>query len=260
MLQGKMDVEKLQGGIQFHNVSFSYSQESEDVLNNINLKVEPGDVIGIVGSTGSGKTTLIKLLQRLYVPTKGKIMIDGLNLSSADGSWLRNQIGVVAQDFVLFNKSIRDNIALGDILIEDSQVIETAKNVGVHDMIMALPNGYDTLLQERGRGLSTGQRQAIALARALVNDPQILILDEATSALDYESERTFQQNFKRICKGRTTFIIAHRLSTVSQADKILTLEDGMIVENDTPDNLLKSQGRFAQLYDIHQSTWGLSRS
>jgi len=255
MLKGKMDIEKLKGLIEFNNVSFSYSSESEDVLNNINLKVEPGEVIGVVGSTGSGKTTLIKLLQRLYVPTKGKVMIDNVNLSSADGSWLRSQIGVVAQDFVLFNKTIRDNIALGDLNIEDTKIIETAKNVGVHDMIMALPNGYDTVLQERGRGLSTGQRQAIALARALVSDPQILILDEATSALDYESERTFQKNFNRICEGRTTFVIAHRLSTVSQANRIITLEEGVIVENDTPDNLLKSGGRFAKLYDIHQSAW-----
>lgn len=260
MLKGKTENAPLQGKIELKDVGFAYKIDGEEVLSNINLNVKEGEVVGVVGSTGSSKTTLIKLIQRLYVPTKGKILIDGINIASVDGTWLRKQIGVVAQDFVLFNKSIRDNIALGNLDITDEEIMQTAQHVGVHEMIMGLPDGYDTMLQERGRGLSTGQRQAIALARALVTDPRILILDEATSALDYESEQKFQKNFKTICKGRTTFVVAHRLSTVSQADRIITLENGEIVENDTPENLLKAGGRFSKLYEIHQSTWSKNMS
>ncbi len=255
MLKGKTQASEIVGEVVFQNVSFAYGQNDSEVLSDINLTINAGEVIGVVGSTGSGKTTLVKLIQRLYVPSKGKVLLDGANLSTVDGTWLRQQIGVVAQDFVLFNKTIRDNIVLGNNDISDEQVIATAKEVGVHEMIMSLSDGYDTVLQERGRGLSTGQRQGIALARALVTDPKILILDEATSALDYEAEQRFQHNFKQLCAGRTTFVVAHRLSTVRQVDRILTLEDGQVVENDSPENLLKRNGRFAELYRIHQSTW-----
>lgn len=255
MLSGKTEMPQLKGAIEIEDVSFSYGAESPEVLSNINLSVKPGEVIGIVGSTGSGKTTLVKLLQRLYVPSKGRILIDGMNLVSVDGTQLRNQIGVVAQDFVLFNKSIRDNISLGDVNIDDATIIEITQKVGIHETIMQLPDGYDTVLQERGRGLSMGQRQAIALARSLVRDPAILILDEATSAMDYEAEQEFQKNFAVMTEGRTAFVIAHRLSTVRHADRIITLEGGKIVENDSPDQLLESGGRFANLYRIHQSNW-----
>lgn len=258
MLKGKTQLPRLKGKIVMENVCFAYSQEAPDVLSDINLSVTPGEVIGIVGSTGSGKTTLVKLLQRLYVPSKGRLLIDGMSLVGVDGAQLRNQIGVVAQDFVLFNKSIRENIALGDHGISDEQIISVAQKVGVHETISQLPDGYDTVLQERGRGLSMGQRQAIALARALVRDPAILILDEATSAMDYEAEQEFQNNFTKMAEGRTTFVIAHRLSTVRNADRIITMEQGQIIENDTPDNLLAKGGRFATLYKIHQSNWAMS--
>ena len=255
MMMNKTELPPLEGAVQFEKVSFKYDDEKPTVIEDVSFSIAPGEVVGVVGSTGSGKTTLVKLLQRLYVPTSGRVSIDGINLASIDGAWLRDQIGVVAQDFVLFNRSIRDNITLSDTTIEDAKVIEVAKLVGAHDMIMRLPEGYDTQLNERGRGLSTGQRQSIALARALVNDPVILILDEATSALDYESEQRFQGNFRAITSGRTTFVVAHRLSTVRHADRIITLEDGHLEENDSPDKLLLKGGRFAALHAIHQSTW-----
>ena len=255
MLTGKTELPALQGLIEFQDVSFQYQENAPKALQNISFNVQPGEIVGIVGSTGSGKTTLIKLLQRLYVPTAGKVMIDGYNLVSIDGAWLRKQIGVVAQDFMLFNRTIKDNITLGDLSISDQQVIEVCKLVGAHDMIVSLPDGYDTLLQERGIGLSTGQRQNIALARALVNDPKILILDEATSALDYESEHAFQVNFKRMTAGRTTFVVAHRLSTLRHADRILTIEEGMLIENEHPEALLNKGGRFSNLYAMHNKLW-----
>lgn len=260
MLLGKTESPTVKGEVEFHSVSFAYGPEAPEALTDINLKVAAGEVIGVVGSTGSGKTTLVKLVQRLYVPTKGKITIDGVNTINADGALLRKQIGVVAQDFVLFNRSIRDNIALGDYNIDDEKIVQVAEHIGVHKMIMQLPEGYDTVLQERGRGLSTGQRQGIALARALVTDPAILILDEATSAMDYESEQVFQSNFATISEGRTTFVVAHRLSTVRHADRIITIEHGCIVEDDTPTQLLANGGRFAKLYDIHQNTLSFDRS
>ena len=256
LMKGRTEMPSLKGDIHFEQVSFAYRADSPDVLTDIDLTIKAGEVVGIVGATGSGKTTLVKLLQRMYVPSKGKITIDGMNLLNMDGAQLRRQIGVVAQDFVLFNKSIRDNIILGAPDIDDQKVQEVAIAVGVHSMIMELADGYDTVLYERGRGLSTGQRQSIALVRALVTDPAILILDEATSALDYESEQIFKNNLASMCEGRTTFIIAHRLSTVADASRIVSFEDGNIIENDTPKELLKQGGKFAKLYEIHQSQWG----
>lgn len=255
MLTGKTELPALVGNVEFADVSFRYQEEGQEALKNVSFNVSEGEVIGIVGSTGSGKTTLVKLLQRLYVPTSGKVMIDGMNLVSMDGAWLRRQIGVVAQDFVLFNRSIKDNITLGDLSISDEQVVQVCQLVGAHEMITSLKEGYDTMLQERGLGLSTGQRQNLALARALVTDPKILVLDEATSALDYESELAFQQNFKRMTQGRTTFVVAHRLSTLRHADRILTIENGQLVENASPEKLLDSGGRFAELYKMHNLLW-----
>lgn len=250
---------RLEGRIEFDKVCFGYGEEQPEVLRNVSFKVSPGEVVGIVGSTGSGKTTLVKLLQRLYIPTVGRITVDGMSLTSLDGAWLRRQIGVVAQDFVLFNRTIRENITLGDPDIDDHRVVEAAMLVGAHPIVTQLAEGYDTVLNERGRGLSAGQRQSIALARALVTDPAILILDEATSALDYESEHRFQQNFSRICAGRTTFVVAHRLSTVRHADRILTLEHGELIEDAPPDVLINGGGRFAALHELHQNTWPGSR-
>jgi len=255
MLKGATALPRLEGRVELDRVCFRYGEDQTDVLHNLSFEVNPGEVVGIVGSTGSGKTTLVKLLQRLYMPSAGRIAVDAMSLVALDGSWLRRQIGVVAQDFVLFNRSIRENITLGDPDIDDQRMVEAARLVGAHPVIAQLAEGYDTVLNERGRGLSAGQRQSIALARALVTDPSILILDEATSALDYESEHNFQQNFGRICAGRTTFLVAHRLSTVRHADRILTLEHGEIIEDASPTELLNGGGRFAALHELHQRTW-----
>ena len=192
----------------------------------------------------------MKLLQRLYVPEKGRVLIDGIDIALVDSSWLRRQIGVVIQDGVLFNSSIRDNIALNVPGLAMEKVIESAQLAGAHDFILELQHGYDTMVGERGLQLSTGQRQRIAIARALASDPRMLILDEATSSLDYESEKLVQQNMQKICAGRTVFLIAHRLSTVRHADRILTIERGRIVEFDTPERLLERQSRYAELHRI----------
>lgn len=250
----KVSLPPIRGDVTFERVSFRFTPEGKEILHDISFSVKAGEVIGIVGSTGSGKTTLIKLLQRLYVPEQGRVLIDGIDLSMVDSSWLRRQIGVVIQDGVLFNSSIRDNITLNVPDLTMEEVMEASKLAGAHDFILELPEGYDTNVGERGCRLSTGQRQRLAIARALAADPQMLILDEATSGLDYESERKVQNNMKKICAGRTVFIIAHRLSTVRGADRILTLEHGRIVENDSPAVLLETGGRFAVLSSIHEGS------
>ena len=211
-----------------------------------------GQSIGIVGSSGSGKSTIAKLLQRLYVPEGGRICVDGIDLGTIDPTVLRRQIGVVLQDSFLFNRTIRENIALIDPSIPIEKVIEAAKLSGAHGFIAELPNGYDTLVEEQGSNLSGGQRQRLAIARALINNPRILIFDEATSALDYESEKVIQENMRAICSNRTVLIIAHRLSAVEQCDQILVLEKGRVVEYGPPQALLSGNGRYAQLHAIQQ--------
>lgn len=242
----------LRGDVRFEDVSFSYGPESPCVVEDINFDVKGGEIIGIVGSSGSGKSTLMKLLQRLHTPQKGRILADGINVSQVEPSWIRRQIGVVLQESVLFNRSIRDNIALTNPSLPIEQVELAARLAGADEFIRALPQAYDTVVGERGATLSAGQRQRIALARALVGNPRILILDEATSALDYESERIIQHNMRKICQGRTVFIIAHRLSTVRIADRILTVEKGRIVEDGPHNVLLGSNGRFAQLHAMQE--------
>ncbi|BCL62385.1 peptidase C39 [Desulfomarina profundi] len=251
----RVSLPSIRGDVVFDRVSFKYHPERNEVLSDISFSVTAGEVVGIVGSTGSGKTTLVKLLQRLYVPERGRILLDGTDLCLADSSWLRRQMGVVLQDGVLFNMSIRDNIALNAPHLEIEKIIEAAKLSGAHPFIRELPEGYDTLIGERGLLLSTGQRQRLAIARALATDPAMLILDEATSSLDYESELLIQQNMKNICKGRTVFIIAHRLSTVRHADRIITLENGRIVENGPPEQLLSTDGRYALLHGIQEGSY-----
>jgi len=219
-------------------------------LHDISMKVPAGQVVGIVGPSGSGKSTLTKLAQRLYVPEAGRILIDGVDLSVADVAWLRRQIGAVLQENVLFNRTIRDNIALADPGMPMDRVIAAAELAGAHEFILELPDGYNTIVGERGASLSGGQRQRIAIARALVMNPRILIFDEATSALDYESENIIQRNMRQICKGRTVFIIAHRLSAVRHADRIITIEAGRLVEDGTHDELIKKGGRYAMLHQI----------
>jgi ATP-binding cassette, subfamily B, bacterial HlyB/CyaB len=240
----------IRGNIGFEHVSFSYRVDGQEILHDVSFDVPAGQTIGIVGPSGSGKSTVTKLVQRLYVPQSGRVLIDGMDLVMADPAWLRRQIGVVLQENMLFNRSVRDNIALSDPAMPMERIIAAAQLAGAHDFILELAEGYDTLVGERGSTLSGGQRQRIAIARALVTDPRILILDEATSALDYESERIIQQNMKEIARGRTVLIIAHRLSTVRTADRIFTLERGRLVEDGTHDALIKTGGRYAALHRL----------
>jgi len=203
-------------------------------------------VLGIVGPSGSGKSTLAKLIQRLYVPEGGRVLVDGVDLAMVDISWLRRQMGIVLQENVLFNRSVRDNIALVDPAMPMERVIAAATLAGAHDFILELPEGYDTIVGERGSSLSGGQKQRVAIARALISDPRILILDE----LDYESERIIQQNMSDIAKGRTVIIIAHRLSTVRATDRIITIDRGRLIEDGTHDELIRTGGRYATLYRL----------
>jgi subfamily B ATP-binding cassette protein HlyB/CyaB len=238
----------LRGRIEFEHVHFRYRVDAPEVLRDVNFIITPGQVVGIVGSSGSGKSTLTKLVQRLYIPESGRVLVDGVDLSMVDVAWLRRQIGVVLQENVLFNRSVRDNIAFVDPTMPMERVIAAAKLSGAHEFILELPEGYDTIVGERGSSLSGGQRQRIAIARALITDPRVLIFDEATSALDYESEQAIQQNMQQIAAARTVFIIAHRLSTVRGADRIITLERGRIVEDGSHDELIGSNGRYAKLH------------
>ncbi len=240
----------IRGDIAFDHVTFRYRIDGPEILHDISFVVQAGQIVGIVGPSGSGKSTLAKLVHRLYVPESGRVLVDGVDLAMVDIAWLRRQIGVVLQENVLFNHSIRDNIALVDPAMPMPQVITAAELAGAHEFILELPEGYDTIVGERGSTLSGGQRQRIAIARALVSDPRILIFDEATSALDYESERIIQQNMEHIARDRTVLIIAHRLSTVRRADRIITLERGRLVEDGTHDELIVRGGRYASLHRL----------
>jgi subfamily B ATP-binding cassette protein HlyB/CyaB len=240
----------IEGNVTFDRVRFRHRLDGPLVLEDVSLEVAAGQVIGIVGPSGSGKSTLAKLLQRLYVPENGRVLVDGIDLSMVDPAWLRRQVGVVLQENVLLNASIRENIALANPGMPIERVINAAQLAGAHEFILELPDGYDTKVGERGNSLSGGQRQRIAIARALVTNPKILIFDEATSALDYESEHIVHQNLHSISKGRTVFIIAHRLSAVRNANRIVTLERGRLVEQGSHDELLRTGGRYASLYAL----------
>ncbi|PKO85327.1 MAG: type I secretion system permease/ATPase [Betaproteobacteria bacterium HGW-Betaproteobacteria-12] len=243
----------ISGRIEFDQVSFRYRPDGPEVLRGVSLLIHPGEVIGIVGRSGSGKSTLTKLAQRLYVPERGRVLIDGVDLAMADTSSLRRQIGVVLQENMLFNRSIRENIALSDPGIPMDAVIKAAKLAGAHDFILELPEGYDSIVGEHGSTLSGGQRQRVAIARALIANPRILIFDEATSALDYESERIIQNNMKAICKGRTVLIIAHRLSAVRDANRIVVMDRGQIVEQGSHTELLAHEaGHYSRLHRLQQ--------
>lgn len=249
--QSRAQLPPIQGNIEFDHVHFRYRPDGPEIIRGVNIQIQAGDVIGIVGRSGSGKSTLTKLLQRLFVPERGRVMIDGVDIALADPAWLRRQVGVVLQENLLFNRSLRDNIALADPGAPMEAVIHAAKLAGAHEFIVELPEGYDTMIGEHGTGLSGGQRQRIAIARALITNPRILIFDEATSALDYESERIIQNNMQLICKNRTVIIIAHRLSAVRHANRIIAMDRGMIVEEGHHTELVnKDGGYYAHLYSM----------
>ncbi|HEY8391632.1 MAG TPA: ABC transporter ATP-binding protein [Capillibacterium sp.] len=249
-LQDKPDavvLPEIRGEVEFVNVNFGY-RPGQEILSGINLKVAPGEVVALVGPSGAGKTSLVNLIPRFYVPTSGAVLVDGYDVRDVKIASLRRQIGLVPQETILFGVSIRENIAYGKPDATEEEIINAAKMANAHEFISALPDGYQTLAGERGSQLSGGQKQRIAIARALLRNPRILILDEATSALDTEAERLVQEALERLMKGRTTFIIAHRLSTVQGADKIVVLSHGRIVEVGTHAELLQARGLYAKMY------------
>ncbi|HBS58920.1 MAG TPA: type I secretion system permease/ATPase [Firmicutes bacterium] len=238
----------IKGQVTIENLAFRYRIDGPLALDGINLNIRPGTTVGIVGRSGSGKSTLTKLIQRLYIPERGRILIDGVDLAQVEPAWLRRQIGVVLQENFLFNGSVRENIAAVDPGAPMDRIVQVAKLAGAHEFILELTEGYDTNVGERGTSLSGGQRQRIAIARALLVNPRILIFDEATSALDYQSERIIQDNLQQICRGRTVFIIAHRLSTVRNADLLVVVEKGRIIEQGSHDQLMQLKGAYYNLY------------
>ncbi|MNH50191.1 Toxin RTX-I translocation ATP-binding protein [compost metagenome] len=245
----KSRLPSIKGDIRFEKVRFRYRPDGAEVIRDISFGIRPGTVVGVVGRSGSGKSTISKLIQRLYVPEVGKIMIDGVDISLTDPAWLRRQVGVVLQENFLFNASVRENIAIHNPSASMDEIIRVATIAGAHEFILELPEGYDTIVGEKGEGLSGGQKQRVAIARALLHNPRILIFDEATSALDYESENIIQKNLKLITEGRTVIIIAHRLSTLKDVDMIMAIDRGQLVEYGAPKVLLKKQGLYAHLYN-----------
>ena len=248
---GAINLENVKGRINFKDVSFHYEEDKGEVIANLNLEVTAGENIALVGPSGGGKTTLCALLPRFYEATCGEILIDGTNIKDVTLSSLRENIGVVAQDVYLFSGSIKENIAYGKENATDAEIIEASKMAGAHEFIEGLPNGYDTYVGERGVKLSGGQKQRISIARVFLKNPPILILDEATSALDNESERLVQKSLEVLTKGRTTFTIAHRLTTIKNADRILVLTKNGIEESGTHKELIEKDGIYAELYKLY---------
>jgi len=241
---------RFRGEVEFRGVTMKYTGDNQEAVEDISFHVRPGQIIGLIGPTGSGKTTITQLLARFYEPQKGEVLIDGRNIKDYSLYTLRSQIGYVPQESFLFSSTIKANIAYGRPDATMEEIIEAAKRAQAHDFIMELPDGYDTVLGERGLGLSGGQKQRIAIARAICMNPSILILDDATSAVDMETEFAIQKALREVMKGRTTFIIAHRISSLKHADEILVLENGRIVERGTHEFLLQNGGLYRRIYDI----------
>lgn len=247
---GALKIEKLTGDVEFNNVTLRYGDDENEALYNITFKARPGQTIGLIGSTGSGKTSITQLMTRFYEPVDGQVLVDGLDVKDYSIRSLRSNIGIVLQESFLFSSSIKANISYGNPDATMDEIIAAAKRAQAHSFIMELPDGYDTILGERGMGLSGGQKQRIAIARAICVNPSILILDDATSAVDMETEFKIQQALLEVMKGRTTFIIAHRISSLKHADEILVLENGSIAERGTHEQLIKNGGTYQKIYDI----------
>lgn len=250
----KKDAEELKdvlGNIKFDNISFKYSDNAEHVLENINIEIKKGESVAVVGPSGGGKTTLCNLIPRFYDCDEGRILIDGKDIKDLTLSSLRNNVGVVQQDVYLFSGSVRDNILYGRPDASEEEVVAAAKAAGAHEFICSLKDGYDTYVGERGLKLSGGQKQRISIARVFLKDPSVIILDEATSALDNESERIVQKSLEELAKGRTAIIIAHRLTTIKNADRILLLTQNGIEEEGTHKELIASGGKYAKLYSMY---------
>ena len=241
----------VKGDITFENVSFQYQENQENVLNHINLQVPAGAYMALVGSSGAGKTTLCSLIPRFYDVTDGRILVDGQDIRKVTLKSLRDQIGMVQQDVYLFAGTIMENIRYGKPDATEAEVIEAAKNANAHEFIMSFPDGYETDIGQRGIKLSGGQKQRLSIARVFLKNPPILIFDEATSALDNESEKVVQDSLEKLAKNRTTFVIAHRLTTIQNAEKILVLTEEGIAESGTHEELLRKGGVYEKLYHMH---------
>ena len=247
--EGAKDIGKVNGDIELKNVTYGYGDD-KDVLRNINLKIKKGKTFALVGPSGGGKTTICHLIPRFYNVEDGEILIDGKEIHSVTMESLRRNIGIVQQDVYLFNASIKENIMYGKLDATDDEVIEAAKRANIHDAIMDMPHGYDTVIGERGVRLSGGQKQRLSIARVFLKNPPILILDEATSALDNTTEILIQNSLDELCKGRTTIVVAHRLSTIKNADEIAVISNGAVIEQGRHDELINKDGMYKELYNL----------